>query len=172
MPLSSVYRRGGLIRSVAVFGIRNHRRRRHLVAILQAHPEDFAEEAKYPGTSVVTQNPPLYQRLLQDVHGNTSTLLQMNAIAPDLQFLGKYRPELTRLNTTNAIAPREWQHWLWICFGCTVFFIPFVFVMKGRWSPRGARRDERKHEAFMEEELAKIRMEVSPVGVGDIPPQE
>jgi hypothetical protein len=140
-----------------------------LVAIVQAHPTDFAEEANYPGTSVITRNPSLYQRLVGDVHGSTSTLLKMDSIAPDLQFLGKYRLELTRLKTVNGTAPREWQHWLWICFGCTAFFIPFVFVMKGRWSPRGARRDEREHEAFMEEELAKIRVETTSVGAGDAP---
>ena len=140
-----------------------------LVAIVQAHPTDFAEEANYPGTSVVTRNPSLYGRLLEDVHGDTGTLLKMDSIAPDLQFLGKYRVELTRLKTVNGTAPREWQHWLWICFGCTAFFIPFVFVMKGRWSSRSARRDEREHEAFMEKELASIRVETTSVGAGDVP---
>jgi hypothetical protein len=73
------------------------------------------------------------------------------------------------LITTETTAPREWQHWLWVCFGCTAFFIPWVFVMKGRWSPRRARRDAHEHKAFVAAELTKLRGEMAPSGTGDIP---
>jgi MFS transporter, ACS family, D-galactonate transporter len=37
-----------------------------------------------------------------------------------------------------------------------VLFLPFVFVMAGRWSPRRAREDERAHEERVQRELAAL----------------
>ena len=141
----------------------------HLVALVQAHPNAFAQAAKYPGTTILTENPKLYTEILGYAHGSITTLQNIQKISPDLQFLSRYQVQLTALNTTHATAPREWQHWLWVCFGCTVFFIPWVFVMKGRWSPRRARRDAHEHKAFVAAELAKLRGEKAPSGTGDIP---
>ena len=141
----------------------------HLVALVQAHPNAFAQAAKYPGTTILSKDPALYTEILGYAHGSIATLQDIQKISPDLQFLSRYQVQLTALNTTHATAPREWQHWLWVCFGCTVFFIPWVFVMKGRWSPRRARRDAREHKAFVAAELAKLRGEKAPSGTGDIP---
>jgi MFS family permease len=140
----------------------------NLVAIVQAHPQAFAEAAKYPGTTILTENPALYKEVV-GYAGSITTLENIQKISPDLQFLSKYQVHLTRLHTTISTAPREWQHWLWVCFACTAFFIPWVFVMRGRWSPRRARRDEREHNAFVAAELAKVRREMAPAGAGDIP---
>ena len=143
-----------------------------LLHIVQHDPTAFAEAAKYPGETVVSENPALFQRLLHDVHGNTATLLAINKISPQLQLLARYQNNVNQLATTQTTAPREWQHWLWISFGCVLFFIPFVFVMKGRWSPRRARQDEREHNEFVAAELAKIRHEMSSEpggGAGDAP---
>jgi len=141
----------------------------NLVAITSAHPRAFAEAAKYPGTTILTKDPALYTQILGYAGGSVTTLENIQKISPDLQFLSKYQVHLARLRTTISTAPREWQHWLWVCFGCTAFFIPFVFVMKGRWSPRRARRDEREHNAFVATELAKVRREMAPAGAGDNP---
>jgi hypothetical protein len=67
-------------------------------------------------------------------------------------------------NVGPTAAPRQWQHWFWVCLAGVIFFIPLVFVMKGRWSPRRARQDEREHEAFVMTELAKLRGETLPSG--------
>ena len=141
----------------------------HLVAIVQAHPQAFANAAKYPGTTILTKDPALYKEILGYVGGSVATLQDIQKISPDLQFLSKWQVYLTRLNTTHATAPREWQHWLWVCFACTAFFIPWVFVMKGRWSPRRARKDEREHNAFVAAELAKVRGETGPGATGETP---
>jgi MFS family permease len=54
-------------------------------------------------------------------------------------------------------APRQWQNWWWVCVAGQVLFLPFVFVMAGRWSPRRAREDERAHEAMVQRELAALQ---------------
>jgi hypothetical protein len=38
-----------------------------------------------------------------------------------------------------------------------VLFLPFVFLMAGRWNPRLARQDELEHERLVERELAELR---------------
>jgi MFS family permease len=84
---------------------------------------------------------------------------------PQLQAITKNIPpnQLAFLNThgtqvQNALnaAPREWRTWWWVCVGCEVAFVPFIFVMAGRWSPRRARRDEREHEQRIQAELQQL----------------
>ncbi len=132
-----------------------------LVAVVQSDPTAFAQAAKYPGTTILTENPQLYSRIFKDAHGNIATLQDIQKISPDLQFLSRYQSQLTQLTTTRTVAPREWQHWLWVCFACTAFFIPFVFLMKGRWSPRKARQDQREHDEFVTKEIARLRGEAA-----------
>jgi hypothetical protein len=38
-----------------------------------------------------------------------------------------------------------------------VLFIPFIFVMTGRWRPRKAREDAEEHERKVQEELAALQ---------------
>lgn len=133
------------------------------VAIVQSDPTAFAQAAKYPGTTILIQNPRLFARISHDaakVVGParaTPELMQIQKISPQLQFLSRWEPELKQLEIVRSTAPFEWQHWLWVCFGCVAFFIPWIFVMKGRWSPRRALQDEREHEKFVQEELARLR---------------
>ena len=139
----------------------------HLVSIVQAHAKDFSEDGPLTEAQLLSpEHAALYQKLVADVHGNLNTLLAMNSIKPDLQFLAKYqgRIELVLANVGPTAAPRQWQHWFWVCLAGVIFFIPLVFVMKGRWSPRRARQDEREHEAFVMTELAKLRGETLPSG--------
>ncbi|WP_034510820.1 MFS transporter [Blastococcus sp. URHD0036] len=55
--------------------------------------------------------------------------------------------------------PGQWQTWWWVCIAGQIVFIPFVFVMAGRWSPRRARQDEQVHEEKVQRELAALRGE-------------
>ncbi len=87
----------------------------------------------------------------------TSELTEIQKISPQLQFLNRWEPELKQLQIVSATAPSQWQHWLWVCFGCTAVFIPAIFVMRGRWSPRRARQDELEHEQLVQDELARLR---------------
>jgi hypothetical protein len=54
-------------------------------------------------------------------------------------------------------APGEWQTWWWICVAAQVLFLPCVFLMSGRWSPRRAREDDAEHERRVALELAKLQ---------------
>jgi hypothetical protein len=56
----------------------------------------------------------------------------------------------------EADSPREWQRWWWICFAGQIRFLPFVFLMTGRWSPRKAQQDARDHEAMVQRQLAAL----------------
>lgn len=50
-----------------------------------------------------------------------------------------------------------WKAWYWVCFGCVVVFIPFIFTMYGHWSPRKAKAEYLEHEARIAEEIARLR---------------
>jgi MFS family permease len=55
-----------------------------------------------------------------------------------------------------AGAPGQWRDWWWVCFGGMIFFLLTIPLMKGRWRPSDARRDEAEHEAMVQAELAKL----------------
>ena len=44
-----------------------------------------------------------------------------------------------------------------------------MFTMRGRWSPRAAKRDFEEHERLVTEELEKLQRETEPIGAGDFP---
>ena len=73
-----------------------------------------------------------------------------------------------KLVPAQKASPNEWKNWWWICVGGQVVFLGLVFTMRGRWSPRAARRDFEVHERLVTEELAKIHPEASG-GVVEIP---
>jgi MFS family permease len=56
-----------------------------------------------------------------------------------------------------AAAPGEWQVWYWICLGAGLFFTATIFLMRGRWSPAAAKRDQAAHDAAVARELAALR---------------
>jgi hypothetical protein len=50
----------------------------------------------------------------------------------------------------------QWRTWYWICFGGIIFFLLSIPLLKGRWKPSDARRDEQEHEAMIQAELTKL----------------
>jgi MFS family permease len=56
-----------------------------------------------------------------------------------------------------AKSPGQWKTWYWVCFGGLIFFLLSVPLLRGRWSPRAAKRDEEEHEAMVQAELAKLQ---------------
>jgi MFS transporter, ACS family, D-galactonate transporter len=50
----------------------------------------------------------------------------------------------------------QWKTWYWICFGGIIFFLLSIPLLKGRWRPRDAKRDEDEHEAMVQAELTKL----------------
>jgi hypothetical protein len=53
-------------------------------------------------------------------------------------------------------SPSQWQHWWWVCFGGQIVFLPFIWLMTGRWSPRRARQDAREHAENVDRQLAAL----------------
>jgi MFS family permease len=49
-----------------------------------------------------------------------------------------------------------WKAWFWVCIGCCVAFVPFIFTMHGRWSPKSARADFDAHEQRVAAEIARL----------------
>jgi MFS transporter, ACS family, D-galactonate transporter len=89
------------------------------------------------------------------------TLQDAKAAIPkaDLAFLSA---NATKVQKAAADSPRQWQRWFWVCFAAQLVFIPFIFVMAGRWSPRRARADVREHERLVEQEMQLLLSGESP----------
>ncbi|HEX5265556.1 MAG TPA: MFS transporter [Acidimicrobiales bacterium] len=79
----------------------------------------------------------------------------------DLAYLQAYGPAAQR---AQAVAPAEWRRWWWIGLGCQAAFLPFVFLIKGRWRPSRARRDEEEHERRVAGELRMLEASVRSAG--------
>jgi hypothetical protein len=63
---------------------------------------------------------------------------------------------LQTVKQAQSDAPKQWQQWWWICFIGQLVFLPFIFVMSGRWSPRKAREDALAHQQAVEKEMAAL----------------
>ncbi len=72
---------------------------------------------------------------------------------PQLAVLQKYGTQVQRAAADN---PRNWQHWWWVAFAGQLLFLPFIFVMAGRWSPKKAREDAEEHQRLVDSELAAL----------------
>jgi MFS family permease len=92
---------------------------------------------------------------------------QLTAIAPfsaQLTALSKVPPAVfaylkahgAAVTTAAAQTAGQWKTWYWICFGGIIFFIGCIPLLRGRWSPAAARKDEAEHEAMVAAELAKL----------------
>jgi MFS family permease len=89
-----------------------------------------------------------------DANTATQKLLAVAAVPKaDLAFLQAHGTEVEQASRS---APHQWQSWWWICIGGQVVFIPLIFVMSGRWSPRRAKQDLAEHEQRVEAELAAM----------------
>jgi MFS transporter, ACS family, D-galactonate transporter len=106
---------------------------------------------------------------------------QLKTIAPystELTTMAPYAAQLTALSkvppgvfaylkahgaaVTKAAAQTagQWKTWYWICFGGIIVFLLSIPLLRGRWRPGDARRDEAEHEAKVQEELAKLNAPV------------
>ncbi|HSZ40794.1 MAG TPA: MFS transporter [Trebonia sp.] len=117
------------------------------LAALQANPSDTAA-----ATTAVTEIATVFK---VSPAAATSRLTALAAVPKaDLLFLDEHG---TAVVTAAAAAPGEWKNWWWVCVGGEVVFIPFVFVMAGRWSPRKAREDAAEHERLLQQELSALQ---------------
>jgi MFS family permease len=122
--------------------------------------------------------------VLSTIDANSAAISGVIAAAPqlakvtpygaDLTTIAPYSAQLTALSkvppsafaylkahgaaVTKAAAgaPGQWRDWWWVCFGGMIFFLLSIPLLRGRWRPRDARRDEQEHEAMVQTELAKL----------------
>ncbi len=128
------------------------------VAIVVAHQALFAKLATYASPSDIP--PALLNRAARAAGGGATGLKNLtiiNTIKPQLTYLEKVGPELLALQSKSNKSAAEWQHWFWVCFGGIAVFLPLIFVLKGRWSPKKAREDEEAHNRLVEVELARLQ---------------
>jgi MFS family permease len=71
----------------------------------------------------------------------------------DLAYVAAHGPAVQK---AVAAAPGEWQRWWWVCFGAEALILPTFFLLRGRWSPKKARRDDQAHEEAIQAELAAM----------------
>ena len=112
---------------------------------------------------------------LLTVEPYVADLLTIKPYASELTLMAPYSAQLTALSKVppgvlaylNAHAAAvqkaaaqtagQWKTWYWICFGGIIFFLFSIPLLRGRWRPRDARRDEAEHEAMVQAELAKLQ---------------
>jgi MFS family permease len=130
------------------------------LAIVLAHQALFTKLATYASPSDI---PPALLNVAVRVAGGGATgvtnLTIINSIKPQLTYLEKVGPKLLTLQTKSNKSAAEWQHWFWVCLGGIAVFLPLIFVLKGRWSPKKAREDQEAHEKLVEVELARLQAE-------------
>jgi hypothetical protein len=96
----------------------------------------------------------LLQRDGAQVQAAGASLRSVSTVpATDLAYLSANAPKVIKAQKDN---PGQWQTWWWICFFGQLAFIPAVFLMSGRWSPKKAKEDERAHELLVHAELARL----------------
>jgi MFS transporter, ACS family, D-galactonate transporter len=74
----------------------------------------------------------------------------------DLEYLAAHAADVAAAAQDN---PGQWQRWWLLCVAGQVLFLPFIFVLAGRWSPRKAREDALEHERLVEAELTRLTAE-------------
>ena len=125
-------------------------------ALSVIHPDTLAALKANPGnTAAIGQ---AVTQISSGLHVSSAKALQ------DLIAISKLPASATAtlahapaVQKAAAQTPGQWKDWYWICFGCMIFFVATVPLMRGRWSPAAAKRDEEAHEAMVQAELAKMR---------------
>jgi MFS transporter, ACS family, D-galactonate transporter len=106
-----------------------------------------------------------YSTQLKTIAPYSAELTTMAPYSAQLTALSKVPPSaLAYLQAHGAAVQKaaaqtagQWKTWYWICFGGIIFFLLSIPLLRGRWKPADARRDEEEHEAMVQAELAKLR---------------
>jgi hypothetical protein len=155
------------------------------LTVIQANPALFTKLAAFPDPSTIPPKLAAQaiaaagggatgQQVLATISANQSAIQGVIAVGPDLQKIAPFASQLTALSKVppavfaylkahgaavqkaSAQAPGQWKTWYWICFGGIIFFLLSIPLLRGRWRPSDARRDEAEHQKMVEAELAKL----------------
>jgi MFS family permease len=153
--------------------------------VIQANPALFAKLATYSNPATIPPalvkkavaaagGGATGAAVLASINANSAAITGVIAVGPQLATVAPYAAQLTALSkvppqvfaylkahgaavqSAAAKAPGQWKTWYWICFGGIIFFLLSIPLLRGRWKPSDARRDEAEHEAMVEAELAKL----------------
>jgi hypothetical protein len=105
-----------------------------------------------------------YSAQLKTIAPYSTELTAMAPFSAQLTALSKVPPaaiaylgaHAADVQSAAAKTAGQWKTWYWICFGGIVFFLLSIPLLRGRWRPKDAKRDEEAHEAQVQEELAKL----------------
>ncbi len=105
-----------------------------------------------------------YSTQLKTIAPYSAELTTMAPYSAQLTALAKVPPSaIAYLKAHGAAVQKaaaqtggQWKTWYWICFGGIIFFLLTIPLLRGRWKPADARRDEEEHEAMVQAELAKL----------------
>jgi MFS family permease len=156
------------------------------LAVIQAHAALFTRLAAYPNPAKIPPKLAAQAvaaagggakglQILSTIAANKAAITGVIAVGGELLKLKPYATQLkalaafasspgglylkahaTAVLNAKAKTPGQWKHWYWVCFGGIVFFLLCIPVLRGRWSPAAARRDEEEHEAMVDAELAAM----------------
>jgi MFS family permease len=116
-------------------------------AALNANPADTAAATKAVGE--------IATKFSVTPAAATARLVALSKVPKaDLAYLTAHG---TDVENAAAAAPSQWKHWWWVCVGGEAVFIPFIWLMSGRWRPRKAREDAAEHEARLQAELEGLK---------------
>jgi MFS family permease len=106
-----------------------------------------------------------YQPLATDIqNGQTVSQAEITTkVGVHSQNLASLLVAEQKLVPAQKASPGEWKRWWGVCLIGQLVFAVLIFFMRGRWSPRAARRDLAEHDRIVTEELAKLVQE--PAGV-------
>jgi len=125
-----------------------------LLAVAQKHQALLAQLGKYPANKIP---PALLSQAIHQV--GLANLVALSKIKAQLAFIQRVSPHLLALQHASAVGGHEWQTWWWVAIGGCAVFVPVIFTMAGRWSPRRAREDLQRHEERVAAELARLASE-------------
>jgi hypothetical protein len=118
------------------------------LATLAKNPTDATAGAKAVGELVTKLN------VSQTEAVQRLTALGAAGQKADFQFLQEHGPAVQAAAEKTV---SQWKTWYWICVGGIVFFLLSIPLLRGRWRPKDARRDEEEHNAMVDAELAKLQ---------------
>jgi hypothetical protein len=114
----------------------------NLLGAIAAVPKDLQ-----PQITALLHFQPLALDLLA---GKTITPAQIAAVGPPGSDLRVLLEQAVDVIPAQKQAPHQWQHWWWVCLGGQVVFLLLAFTMRGRWSPKAARRDLEERRRMIE----------------------
>jgi MFS family permease len=118
------------------------------LATLAKDPTNQAAGAKAVGELVTKLN------VSQTEAVQRLTALGAASQKADFKFLQEHGPAVQAAAEKTV---SQWKTWYWICVGGIVFFLLSIPLLRGRWRPKDARRDEEEHNAMVDAELAKLQ---------------